>query len=347
MGLPRLLRQLRRASPGSSTRAAAACSGTSSAGTSNRRPSPTGDGIRTNDEPFPRSPDVLQERCRHVRRRARHRHARRPHLGGRLPQPLEPRQDRALDPRRELHRLVLAGRSTSRAASSPGRRSRRTIRARAPICPTTNRAAVSAAPAPVWYLYSGNRIKYPLDPQAPAEAVARRRARPWRRSTPGPRSSKTRRSSTTTSQMRGLGGFVRAKLGREQRDHRRGERLHGQDTRPRPHDRLLAHPGDVDGLLRRRLALSVADRRRLHVVLRLVLRPAGVDPANLGRADRRSRKRRLVQFGLLDPVGLERSRRRARPTRISIPRSATRAPRASSSRRTTARRRNSPTFGCR
>ena len=73
---------------------------------------------------------------------------------------------------------------------------------------------------------------------------------------------------------RGLGGFVRADLGRGQRDHRRRQRLHGQDLRPRSRHRLLADPRDVDGELRRRLALSVAARRRLHVVLRLVLRPA-------------------------------------------------------------------------
>ena len=46
-------------------------------------------------------------RRRAVFRRSRHHHARGPALGGRLPQALAARQDRALDPRRELHRLVL------------------------------------------------------------------------------------------------------------------------------------------------------------------------------------------------------------------------------------------------
>ena len=58
---------------------------------------------------------------------------------------------------------------------------------------------------------------------------------------------------------------MRVDLGRGQRDHRRRQRLHGQDLRPGPRRRLLADPGDVDGLLRRRLALSVAARRHLHV----------------------------------------------------------------------------------
>ena len=56
----------------------------------------------------------------------------------------------------------------------------------------------------------------------------------------------------------------------------------------------LADPGDVDGLLRRRLALPVAARWRLHVVLRLVLRSAASVPADLGRTDRRSGIGRLV-----------------------------------------------------
>jgi nitrate reductase alpha subunit len=46
-------------------------------------------------------------------------------------------------------------------------------------------------------------------------------------------------------------------------------------------------------------ARYLRSRRRLHVVLRLVLRPAAGLAADLGRADRRRRKRRLVQFRLL------------------------------------------------
>ena len=99
-----------------------------------------------------------------------------------------------------------------------------------------------------WYLYSGNRVKYPLvrsrllklwrearamhDPVAAWASIVEDRkarclhqkARPWR---------------------------LRAReLGRGHRHRRRRQRLHGQDLRTRPHLRLLADPGHVDGLLR-------------------------------------------------------------------------------------------------
>ncbi len=61
----------------------------------------------SSDEPFPRPADLLQEAGRHLRRRPRRRHRRAARLGGRLPQALAARQDRALHPRRELHRLLL------------------------------------------------------------------------------------------------------------------------------------------------------------------------------------------------------------------------------------------------
>ncbi len=113
-------------------------------------------------------------------------------------------------------------------------------------------------------------------------------------------------------------------LERGQRNHRLGQRLYGKNLWAGPRVRFLADPGDVDGELRRRFALSVAARRRLHVVLRLVLRPAAVQPADLGRADRRSGKRRLVQFGLPAAVGLERAAdahaRRALLYRGALPR---------------------------
>ena len=52
-------------------------------------------------------------------------------------------------------------------------------------------------------------------------------------------------------------------------------------------------------------------------------------PAGLGRADRRARIGRLVQLELHHRVGLATCRRRARPTRTSSPRSATRGRRRS------------------
>ena len=81
---------------------------------------------------------------------------------------------------------------------------------------------------------------------------------------------------------RGLGGFVRVDLGRSERDHRRRQRLHREGIRPRPHRGFLADPGDVDGELCGRIALSVADRRRASELLRLVLRPAPIEPQTWG-----------------------------------------------------------------
>ena len=52
-------------------------------------------------------------------------------------------------------------------------------------------------------------------------------------------------------------------LGRGRRADRRCPRAHDPAPRPRPDRRLLADPGDVDGLLRRRHPLPLADRRRL------------------------------------------------------------------------------------
>ena len=195
-------------------------------------------------EPFARWP----------RRAAR----RRSHVGGGLPAALAARQDRALDARRELHRLVLAGRSTSRAASSPGRRSRPTIRARGPDMPNHEPRGCSRGASYSWYLYSASRIKYPLvrgrlvkawrearKTLAPVEAWAvDRRAMP-----------KTRELLQVHARPRRLRALD---LGRSERDHRRGQRPHDQDLGTRPRGRLLADPGDVDGLLRGRRALSVA-----------------------------------------------------------------------------------------
>ena len=60
-----------------------------------------------------------------------------------------------------------------------------------------------------WYLYSANRVKYPM--------VRGRLLKRWRearatlaRSRPGPRSSRTTPSAARLPEMRGLGGFVRS-----------------------------------------------------------------------------------------------------------------------------------------
>ena len=157
-----------------------------------------------------------------------------------------------------------------------------------------------------WYLYSGNRVKYPLVRSRllklwrEARATGNKPVAAWKSIVEDP----AKRASYT--KKRGHRRFRARDLGRGQRDHRRRECLHRQDVWARPHPRLFADPGDVDGLLCGRFALPVADRRRLHVVLRLVLRPAAGKPADLGRADRRAGKCRLVQCRLPHPVGLER-----------------------------------------
>ena len=77
-------------------------------------------------------------------------------------------------------------------------------------------------------MYSANRVKYPL--------VRSRLLKLWRKE----RAIKTPVGAWAAIQedpqkraeyikVRGLGGFVRGKLGRGQRDHRRGQRLYGEE----------------------------------------------------------------------------------------------------------------------
>ena len=112
-----------------------------------------------------------------------------------------------------------------------------------------------------------NRVKYPMVRGRLLNAGARPRDRA--RSRPG-RIVEDRQARRDYQQVRGLGGFVRVELGRGQRDRRRRQHPHHQEAWPGPHHRLLADPGDVDGQLRRGQPLPVADRRRLHELLRLV-----------------------------------------------------------------------------
>ena len=241
---------------------------------------------------------------RAVLRRPRHHHQRGPTLGGRLPQALAARQDRALDARRQLHRLVLLedlrqGRHRH-LGDAADRLSAHAARAAEP------RAARLLARRELLLV---SLFRQPREISAGALAPAQAVARGARDAHAGRRLGVDRRGS---EEARGLHQQARPRrlrardLGRSDRDHRRRQRLYGEEARSGSRHRLLADPGHVDGVLRGRLALSVAARRRLHVVLRLVLRPAAVLAADLGRADRRSRKRRLVQFRLPDPVGLER-----------------------------------------
>ena len=95
-------------------------------------------------------------------------------------------------------------------------------------------------------------------------------------------------------------------LGRGDRDRRRRPRPHDQEVRPRPGRRLLADPGDVDGLARRRApgSCNLIGGSMLQL-LRLVRRPAGRLPAGLRRPDRRPGVGGLVERRLPDHVGLQ------------------------------------------
>ena len=96
-------------------------------------------------------------------------------------------------------------------------------------------------------------------------------------------------------------------LGRSEPAHCCGQCLHHQAARCRPRDRLLAHPCHEHGELCRWLALPVTHWRRVHELLRLVLRPATGQPTDLGRANRCARVGRLVQQQLHHRLGLQRT----------------------------------------
>ena len=88
----------------------------------------------------------------------------------------------------------------------------------------------------------------PDDPQAAAAGLAAMRATDDARSRPGQRSRGPGSCASPTSRSRGKGGFVRAGWDEVNRDHRRRQCLYREDLRPRPRVRLLADPGDVDGV---------------------------------------------------------------------------------------------------
>ena len=117
-----------------------------------------------------------------------------------------------------------------------------------------------------WYVYSPLRVRYPYVRGVAARALprgARADRRPGRGL--GGRSSRTPRRRARYKSQRGKGGFVRASWD-EVAELIAAAHVHTiQALRPRPDRRLLADPGDVDGLVRGGHALPVADRRRLPV----------------------------------------------------------------------------------
>ena len=136
-----------------------------------------------------------------------------------------------------------------------------------------------------WYLYSAQPREISAGALAAAQAVARGARRCARRSQPGHRSSKIRESAALHEQARGLGGFVRATWDEVNEIIAAANAYTVKKYGP---DRVIGFspiPAMSMVSLRGRLALSVAARRRLHVVLRLVLRPAAV-PARKPGASR-------------------------------------------------------------
>ena len=69
-----------------------------------------------------------------------------------------------------------------------------------------------------WYLYSGNRVKYPLARSRADQAVARSTQDHCHRSRPGRRSSKTPDKRASYTSKRGHGRVRAGAMGRDQRD---------------------------------------------------------------------------------------------------------------------------------
>ena len=157
-----------------------------------------------------------------------------------------------------------------------------------------------------WYLYSANRVKHPM--------VRGRLLQLWReaRATLSPVAawasiveSPEKRASYTSK--RGLGGLVRATWDEVNEIIAAANAYTVKKYGP---DRVIGFspiPAMSMVSYRRRRALPVAARRRLPVLLRLVLRPAARQPDDLGRADGRSGKCRLVQCRLSADLGFERA----------------------------------------
>ncbi len=261
-----------------------------------------------------------------------------------LPRPLEPRQGRAHHPRRELHGVVLVegvrqGRHHhlgDAADRLPVRRPRQP-RVRAARLPPRRRLLLvhllaHARPLPVRARRAARGV-----PHGEAHAPG-----PGRRLGLGRRRPRDAPALPACARQ----GRARARLvGRGPGDHRRRPRAHDQEARTGPRLRVLAHPGDVDGLARGRRPLHQPDRRLDAVVLRLVRRPAGRVAAGVRRPDRRPRVGRLVERRLPDHVGLQRPgdphARRALHDRGPLPRPEGRHGR----RRTTPTTPSSPTSG--
>ncbi len=231
--------------------------------------------------------------------------AQRARVGALLPRALAARQGRSLDPRGQLHGLLLVedprqgrhrrvGDAADRLSDERARRPR--VRAaRLPAGRLVQLVPILADPRAL-----------PVRPRRPARALPRGPRPPWRGLRRGLGVDRRGPEQARGVQVGARQGRLRPReLGRRRRPRLGGARLHDQALRARPDRRLLAHPRDVDGLVRGRHPLPVADRRDLHELLRLVRRPAARLAADVGRPDRRAGVGRLVERGLHRALGVE------------------------------------------
>ncbi len=181
-----------------------------------------------------------------------------------------------------------------------------------------------------WYLYSGNRVKYPLVRSRLLQAVARGPRRPmtpvaaWKS-----HRRESRRSAPAYTQKRGHGGFVRATWDEVTEIIAAANaytvKTYGPDRvfgfSPIPAMSMVSYAAGSRYLsLLGGVCMSFYDWY-------CDLPPAS--PQTWGEQTDVPESADWYNAGFLHPVGLERARRPARPTRISTPRPATRAPRAS------------------
>ena len=222
-----------------------------------------------------------------------------------LPRPLEPRQGRALDPRGQLHRVLLVeGLRQGRHHHVGGAADRLPVDGSRPARLRATRLPARCGVLLVHLLPDPDPL--PLRPRRAARPLPRRQEA-VRRPGAGVGLDRPGRREGDGVQEGAWQGRPRPRhVGRGRRDRRRRARLHRQALGARPDRRLLAHPGDVAGLLRLRVALPRARRRSDALVLRLVRRPAERLAPDVRRPDRRARVRGLVGRRLPHHVGLQR-----------------------------------------
>ena len=225
-------------------------------------------------------------------------------MGGQLPFAVAERQDRPVDPWRELHRELLLedlrqeraghlGNSADGLSPHPPRSAE----------PRTARLSTRGELLVVSLQQQPHQI--PAGAQPSHRPVARCAQDDGSGRSMGLDPGRPGQTATLSAGARAR-RFRARRMGRDQRTDRRGQHPHRQAVGARPRRRLLPHSGDVDDQLRRGDALSQPARRRVHVLLRLVLRSAAVLAADLRRTDRRAGIGRLVQRRISAALGLER-----------------------------------------